>query len=178
MTPDSERYSGSEMEQAQRILMSLFTIARHLRPSGMTTFISPRGPPAPRHVIALFHLATKGPMSVSELATSLGVTLTTASLSVTQMAESGLVVRSEDPSDHRRTIVAVSREVQPALDDTLTTKLQKLKIGLEALGPERAESLLNDLEVLLNAIEIDAHNTISVQKTVKSDHRTGARNLK
>lgn len=171
MTSKNDRLHSSEMEQAQKILMSLFSIARHLRPSGMTTFMSHQGPPAPRHVIALFHLATKGPMSVGELATSLGVTLTTASLSVTQMAQSGLVVRHEDPSDHRRTIVSVSPKVQPALDEALTTKLQKLKIGLEALGPERTNSLLNDLDILLRAIEIDTYSKVSLPNTVKTAPR-------
>lgn len=103
--------------------------------------------------MALFHLATTGPMSVSELATNLGVTLTTASLSVTQMAASGLVVREEDPSDHRRTIVSISPNVEPIVKEIFTSKIQALEKGLAALGPERSESFLRDLGLLLHAIE-------------------------
>lgn len=140
-------------EQAQKILINLFTIARHLRPSGMSQIQAHGDPPAPRHVIALFHLGAKGPMSVSELANSLGVTLTTASLLVTQMAASGLAIRKEDPNDHRRTIVSTSHKVKTLVDETLTVKLEALTKGLETLGPQRSASLLRDLEILSKVIE-------------------------
>lgn len=152
MPPNDQSPRRSNSMQAQNMLMTLFTTARLLRPSGLQRFAH-GDPPAPRHVIALFHLATKGPMSVSDLAASLGVTLTTASLSVTQMAASGLVVRNEDPNDHRRTIVSVSKLVQPVVDEALTTKLVQLKRALAALGEERSESLLRDLKFVHDFIE-------------------------
>jgi DNA-binding MarR family transcriptional regulator len=92
-------------------------------------------------------------MSVSELANNLGVTLTTASLSVTQMATSELVIRKEDPSDHRRTIVSVSPNIEPIIKEVFTTKVQALEKGLAVLGPKRSEAFLRDLELLLEAIE-------------------------
>lgn len=140
-------------EQAQDLLMNLFTISRHLRPSGATKFASNAEPPAPRHIMALFHLSTKGTMSVSELASSLGVTLTTASLAVTQMANLGLVDREEDPNDHRRTMVSVSEKVKPIVEETITTKLEVLKQGLQTLGPQRTQSLTYDLQCLAQNLE-------------------------
>lgn len=140
-------------EQAQKVLMSLFTISRLLRPSGIRNLATKGDPPAPRHVIALFHLATKGPMSVGELANTLGVTLTTASLSVTQMAAANLVIRSEDPLDHRRTIVSISSKLQPIVEEVLTTKLQTLHRALAVLGPKRSENLVKDLDLLLQTLE-------------------------
>ena len=95
--------------------LSLFTVFRNLRPTNARNLLPRIEPPAPRHIMALFHLAVSGPMSVSELATHLGVTLTTASLSVTQMAAAGLVIREEDPTDHRRTIVSISPNIEPTI---------------------------------------------------------------
>ena len=153
MSQNSGMDNFDTSEHAHKVLMSLFTIFRHLRPSGKMGFAVHHEPPAPRHIMALLHLATHGPMSVSELATSLGVTLTTASLSVTQMAASGLVTREEDPSDHRRTIVSISPKVQPLVQEVMTTKVKALEKGLAALGTERSRQLLRDLEILLGAIE-------------------------
>ena len=148
---DTNRLETSEL--ARKVLMSLFTIFRHLRPSGIKGFAFHGEPPAPRHIMALLHLAANGPMSVSELAANLGVTLTTASLSVTQMAGSGLVSREEDPSDHRRTIVSIAPQVEPIVRELMTTKVQALEKGLAVLGPARTEQFLRDLELLLSAIE-------------------------
>jgi len=153
MPHPNEPYNTETSEHSQKVLMSLFTIFRHLRPTGMKNFWLRGEPPAPRHIMALFHLATTGPMSVSELATNLGVTLTTASLSVTQMASSDLVIREEDPSDHRRTIVSISPRVEPFISEVFTTKVRALERGLAALGPERSEAFLRDLEILLQEIE-------------------------
>ncbi len=153
MLSGKEIQATETSQNAQKVLMSLFTIFRHLRPSGIRNFGLGGEPPAPRHVMALFHLAINGPMSVSELANNLGVTLTTASLSVTQMATSELVIRKEDPSDHRRTIVSVSPNIEPIIKEVFTTKVQALEKGLAVLGPKRSEAFLRDLELLLEAIE-------------------------
>ncbi len=156
MPQANDQYNAEISEHSQKVLMSLFTIFRHLRPTGMKNFWLHGEPPAPRHIMALFHLATTGPMSVSELAANLGVTLTTASLSVTQMAASDLVIREEDPTDHRRTIVSISPRVEPLVREVFTTKVHALEKGLAALGPEKSETFMRDLEVLLKAIE--SHN--------------------
>ncbi len=140
-------------ELAEKVLLSLFTVFRNLRPTNARNLLPRIEPPAPRHIMALFHLAVSGPMSVSELATHLGVTLTTASLSVTQMAAAGLVIREEDPTDHRRTIVSISPNIEPTINEILTSKVQTLGKGLAALGAKRSAAFLRDLQTLLNAIE-------------------------
>jgi len=63
----------------------------------------------PRHIPALAYLLlTDGPMSVSQLAARLGVTIATASLMATQLADHGLIQRREDPRDRRRTLVSIA----------------------------------------------------------------------
>lgn len=145
---------------AEQVLMNLFKVFRNLRPAGVRTLPPNFELPAPRHIMALFHLATSGPMSVSELAVNLGVTLTTASLSVTQMAAVELVMREEDPSDHRRTIVSISPNVEPVINEIFTSKVRALEKGLVALGPQRSESFLRDLELLLHAIESESERAL------------------
>ena len=146
-------------EKAQDLLMSLFTLARYLRPSGTTGFTDQADPPAPRHLLALFYLSAKGQMSVSDLASLLGVTLTTASLSVTQMANAGLVEREEDPTDHRRTIVSISERVRPKVEETIAQKMERLKTGLKSLGPKRAQALIEDIQHLIQAMNSNPDTT-------------------
>lgn len=153
MPKGAQSETAETLEQARIVLMSLFTIFRHLRPSGVKNLAPDVEPPAPRHIMALFNLAIHGPMSVSDIATNLGVTLTTASLSVAQMAAAELVTREEDPSDHRRTIVTISPKVEPLVNELFTSKVEALEKGLTALGPRRAETFMRDLEILLQAIE-------------------------
>ncbi len=154
--PDGENMGNLEnTELAEKVLLSLFTVFRNLRPTNARNLLPRIEPPAPRHIMALFHLAASGPMSVSELATHLGVTLTTASLSVTQMAAAGLVIREEDPTDHRRTIVSISPKIEPTINEIFTSKVQTLEKGLAALGAKRSAAFLRDLQTLLNAIETE-----------------------
>jgi DNA-binding MarR family transcriptional regulator len=76
-----------------------------------------------RHVNPLLVLTTEGPLSVSDLAGRLGLTLGTTSLLVGELSRAGLVERREDDADRRRTIVSVAEEhakvMRPVIDETL-----------------------------------------------------------
>src|SRR6202035_2327954 len=63
-------------------------------------------PLGPRHVAALQQLRG-APLTVSELAARLGLTLPTVSGVVADLDRAGFVERHPDPADRRRTIVAV-----------------------------------------------------------------------
>ena len=104
---------------------------------------------APRHLIVLAYLALAGPMSVSDLAGRMGVALTTASLQVGELATLGLVTRSEDTEDHRRTIVSVSLTNQSDIGRLLETRLAQLRRAAEQMGPERLAALTTGLGVLV-----------------------------
>src|SRR5271157_6064560 len=56
-----------------------------------------------RHKHALSAVATAGPLSVTELARRLGLSLSTTSALVGQLDRAGLVHRAEDATDRRRT---------------------------------------------------------------------------
>src|SRR6266567_327940 len=63
-------------------------------------------PLSPRHVAALEQLR-EGPVTVSELASRLGLTLPTVSGVLADLDRAGLVERHADPADRRRTIVEI-----------------------------------------------------------------------
>jgi DNA-binding MarR family transcriptional regulator len=64
-----------------------------------------RGSLGPRHMPALLAVAEAGPLSVSELARRLGLSLSTTSAIVGDLSRAELLERSEDEADRRRTIV-------------------------------------------------------------------------
>ena len=53
------------------------------------------------------HVGAEGTQTVSELAEAIGVSLPAASKLTTELEAHGLVHRSEDPDDRRRTVVAL-----------------------------------------------------------------------
>jgi DNA-binding MarR family transcriptional regulator len=75
----------------------------------------------------LRHLDRRGPKAVSELAQSDHVTTQAISLRVRPLVEAGLLVRTTDPADTRRTIVAITergRAVVAAAQARTRTALQ------------------------------------------------------
>ncbi|HEX4059877.1 MAG TPA: MarR family winged helix-turn-helix transcriptional regulator [Streptosporangiaceae bacterium] len=63
-------------------------------------------PLSPRHVAALEQILG-GPLTVSELASRLGLTLPTVSGLLADLDRAGFIGRHPDPADRRRTIVEV-----------------------------------------------------------------------
>ena len=110
--------------------------------------------PAPRHIRALVHVAMAGRLGMSELADRLSVSLATASQVVTDLADWGLVARSTDDTDRRRTFVAVAPEHEPAILAMLESRLRPLERSLRRLEPDERAAFLRGLTVL--AEEMDA----------------------
>ncbi len=81
-------------------------------------------------------------MSVSEISNRLGVNLATASVSVTQLANFGIVERKEDPEDHRRTIVSISEAYLKIASDINAEKVVPMRRALGEMGEERSNLLL------------------------------------
>ena len=102
----------------------------------------------PRHVNVLHVIAAEGPMSVSALAARLEVALPTASLMVGELSRTGLIQRTEDPGDRRRTIVRVAPEVESPVRDFVERRLVPLRRALGRLTPEERRGLLLGLRAL------------------------------
>jgi DNA-binding MarR family transcriptional regulator len=111
--------------------------------------LKPAGRAGGRHIAALITLAIAGPMSVSELAQRLNMTVAHASLIVGELADAELVERDKDPGDRRRVIVTLSETAKPALNVMRQRNAAPLIRFLDELGDERASQFIDELELLL-----------------------------
>ena len=108
---------------------------------------------SPRQLVVLSHIVMLAPTSVSDLANYMNVSLATASQAVTNLAQLGFVTRSEDPEDHRRTMIQLSdtKGNQAAL--ALTGLLQPVNTAIGQLGEQKFHRLLNALDELIELVE-------------------------
>jgi DNA-binding MarR family transcriptional regulator len=90
----------------------------------------------PRHLPALVTAYFYGPVSVSQLAELIGLSVATTSLLVGELDRAGLVERSEDEEDRRRTLVRVDPDTGRELDAWANERLGPLRRALERLSPE------------------------------------------
>ena len=109
--------------------------------------------PAPRHIAALMQIVADEGMSVSTLASRLGVSLATASQVVTDLETHGLVERFEDPTDRRRTLVKVAETHRDVADTLLDTHLRPIQRALDRMRPGEQRALLRSLEVIADVLE-------------------------
>jgi DNA-binding MarR family transcriptional regulator len=101
----------------------------------------------PRHVAALQQVRG-GPVSVGELATRLGLTLTTVSGVVADLDKAGFVGRHPDPADRRRTIVAVVPEQEAVVEDWLEGASGPLERVLGKLKPSERDAFVKAMDLL------------------------------
>lgn len=94
---------------------------------------------APRHLSLLGYLLIDGPMGVNQLAERLEVAPATVSLMVSELSRRGVLTRTEDDNDRRRTIVAIADEQRESVDAWLAKGWQAWEVALEPLtAPQRA----------------------------------------
>ena len=93
---------------------------------------------APRHMNLLVSLALGGPMSVSDLSARLEV---------------GLVVRSEDQTDRRRTIVDLAPAHRQAISAFVGRRAAILKEALEPLTPQERAGLVKGLRAIVSGLD-------------------------
>lgn len=107
-----------------------------------------RGSLGPRHAPVLMAIALQGDMSVSDLAERVNLSLSTTSLLVGELSRAGLVERSEDPSDRRRTIVALNRSYREAAEAWLHQRVGLFRRTLERLSPEARANFIEGWRIL------------------------------
>ena len=101
-----------------------------------------------RHATALLSIALYGPMTVTELAKHHHVMVKTASLIAVELETAGLIGRREDPADRRRTIVAIAKGKERAVEDGLNRRAAPLQRTLARLSAAQRDGLIIGLEVL------------------------------
>ena len=103
---------------------------------------------APRHLIAIAVISVAGELTVSELAESEGIAVSTASLLVTKLVDAGLVVRREDATDRRRIWLSVHPSYRAEAEAILEQRLSPLRRVYERFSPKQMTSMLEVLDAL------------------------------
>ena len=109
-------------------------------------------PLSPRHVAALEQLRG-GPMTVSELAARLGLTLSTVSGVLGDLDRAGFIERHPDPGDRRRTIVQIASGQATVISEWLDGAASPVARVLDKLSPREQEAFLK----AMNLLETELH---------------------
>jgi DNA-binding MarR family transcriptional regulator len=94
-------------------------------------------------------------MTVTQLAQRQRVKLKAASLTAVELEQAGLLERSEDPDDRRRTIVAIPNSKARAVNQGLLKRASHLRRTLERLTPQQRDGLITGLNTLTEELAND-----------------------
>ena len=102
---------------------------------------------------ALFILAARKGLTVSQLAKLLGVGNPTASILVQQLVERGLVTRTEHPTDRRNTILSLSPKGAEIGAGRREAREQQWQRWLSNLNNDELSALARGLSALTNVVK-------------------------
>jgi DNA-binding MarR family transcriptional regulator len=102
----------------------------------------------PRHAPVLFAVAFASGLSVSQLAERVGLSLATTSLLVGELSRAGILTRSEDERDRRRTIVTISEEYEDWVSAWVAQVVEPMRRALERLSPRARADFMRGLRIL------------------------------
>ncbi len=111
---------------------------------------------APRHLVAIAVISISGELTVSELAESDGIAVSTASLLVSKLVDAGLVVRREDPEDRRRIWLSIHPDYRAEGEAILEQRLAPLRRVYERFTAQEMATVLEVLDAL--ALEVSVFN--------------------
>jgi DNA-binding MarR family transcriptional regulator len=108
-----------------------------------------KGSLGPRHMPVVVAVALEGPMSVSQIAKRIGLSVATTSLLVGELSRAAFVQRAEDDRDRRRTIVSLGDEHRDALTAwTHEVVAGPMRGALERLSPRARANFFEGLRIL------------------------------
>ncbi|MDM7999722.1 MAG: MarR family transcriptional regulator [Dehalococcoidia bacterium] len=102
---------------------------------------------------ALLLLYTNGPTRMSDISSSLGVSMATATGIIDRMVERGIVIRESDPNDRRIVRCRVSREGEKVISGLWRSWSERAKVMLRALDRPKLLAVRAFLEAMLEAGE-------------------------
>jgi DNA-binding MarR family transcriptional regulator len=107
----------------------------------------------PRHAAPMLTLAfADQDLSVSELSQRIGLSLATTSQLVGELSRAGLLERSEDERDRRRTLVRVPDAYRPHIQAMLEDHMAPMQRTLERLSPRAREHFLEGFRILRDEV--------------------------
>ncbi|HEY4451239.1 MAG TPA: MarR family winged helix-turn-helix transcriptional regulator [Solirubrobacteraceae bacterium] len=152
-TSPKSRQQAAEVEQQLSELTALLPVTLHdlknaaPAPMPMRDAME-RASLGKRHASALLTVAGAEPIGVSELAKRLGLLLSSTSTIVGELSRAGLVQRSEDEHDRRRTIVRVHEDYRDAMGGWIEGALAPIRNTLERLSPAARAHFMQGWRIL------------------------------
>jgi DNA-binding MarR family transcriptional regulator len=122
------------------------------RPSPELLALVQGDPPLGRRHVGLLVQVGEGPQTVGELAARVGVSLPAASKLTRDLEEHGLVRRSEDPADRRRTLVELGPGTAKQVRAWLDRRGRPLEQALATLDATERAAFLKGLRALADAL--------------------------
>ncbi|PSL00760.1 DNA-binding MarR family transcriptional regulator [Murinocardiopsis flavida] len=110
---------------------------------------------APRHLSLLAYLLFDGPLGVNELARRLEVAPATVSLMVGDLNRRGVLDRTEDDADRRRTVVSIAEANRDAVDAWLARSAAAWRSALDPLTPEERATFVRTMAAYERALAAD-----------------------
>jgi DNA-binding MarR family transcriptional regulator len=145
--------TAADLLSALRTVMKRLERTRIPPPDVATEAAWRDAPPAPRHIAALMQVVSDEGMSVSTLASRLGVSLATASQVVTDLEAAGLVERYEDATDRRRTLLQVTEIHRSLAQAILDTRLRPVQRALDRMKPADQRTVVRGLQLIAEELE-------------------------
>ena len=119
---------------------------------------------------ALFILAARKELTVSQLAKLLGVGNPTASILVQQLVERGLVSRTEHPSDRRNTIISLSPKGAEIGAGRREAREKQWQRWLSNLNNDELSALARGLSALTNVVKKETEQlTQSISESITEE---------
>ena len=110
----------------------------------------------PRHAPVLFAVALDPGLSVSEIARRVGLSLATTSLLVGELSRAGILTRTEDERDRRRTIVTISEPHEELIRGWVIQVVEPVRRALERMSSRMRANFLGGVRILAEESESQA----------------------
>ncbi|MFG2140113.1 MarR family winged helix-turn-helix transcriptional regulator [Streptomyces sp. NPDC048650] len=107
----------------------------------------------PRHGAVLPQLLAAQPLTVGEIARRLQVSLPTASELVGGLSRAGIVERTEDPTNRRRTLVSLSETYRAPLETFVARRGEPLLRALDGLSADERAGFLAGLRAWVREVQ-------------------------
>jgi DNA-binding MarR family transcriptional regulator len=144
--------------------------SRRRPPAELGELVEGDPPLGRRHIAVLAQVGGGGRQTVGDLARALALSLPAASKLTTELAHHGLVRRSEDAGDRRRTVVELDPETERRVRAWLDRRNAPLESALAALSAEERRAFLKGLTVLADAL-MEESRCGSVRPHHRAAHR-------
>jgi DNA-binding MarR family transcriptional regulator len=113
-------------------------------------------------------LTDDGPMNIGEIGDRMGVTLPTASYQVERLVRAGLVERSEDARDRRRTLVHPTSKAEDLIRSLRQGRGEQLRAWLREMRPDDLDALEQGLAALKAIVEVPDEQSAGTEELVKA----------